>query len=161
CFTSVIYNPNMMLIGVWAIGLLMSNQKEKSKLFKIENNTVIRLLRGLLFSLGVFGAILFINKSLSHMNFKNKTDEVERVSKNISGTKILNDYKSVKENPHIEFRIGYELFIDGHKRKGLYMMNNAVNKTNITDFNFALSVAYEYMQEYHNTETLLKRNTGI
>lgn len=160
-FTSVIYNPSIMIIGSWAIATLLSNKNYPVKILVADNEAITKIKRLILFSVGVLGVTIFLNKTLSLYNFKRIMDLYVQKSKDISGSQLYNKCKAVTDNPHIEFRIGNELFWDGYKKKGVFMMNNAIRKSNIPGMNYAISIVYEHLKENQKVEYFLKKNTGI
>jgi hypothetical protein len=48
----------------------------------------------------------------------------------------------IKDDPFVEFKIGFKKFHEGEVNKGIRMMENSINKAPIPDANLTLSNIY-------------------
>jgi O-antigen ligase len=157
-FTSVLYNPNAMIYGIWALSILVVFGKVKTPIVTIKNRFFINSLAILLLAMSCFVGFVFYKKTVALSSFKTVVDNPDQ--------KIyykLDDFslQFIQEDPYVEFRIGYEKYQDGDTKMGLQMMENSVKKDPIPKANTALADLYFKQKNIARAEQLLQSNIGI
>jgi O-antigen ligase len=157
-FTSVLYNPNAMIYGIWALSILVVFGKVKTPIVVIKNRFLINVLAVLLLAMSCFVGFVFYKKTVALSSFKTVVANPDQ--------KIyykLDDFslQFIQEDPYVAFRIGYEKYQDGETKMGLQMMENSVKKDPIPKANTALADLYFKQKNYARATQLLLTNTGI
>lgn len=157
-FTSVIYNPNAMIYVIWSLAILVVSAEIKKPIIAIENQFIIKAIAVLIIGFSGFTQFVFYKKTDGLSKFKIVTQ-----SSNQRIYYKLNDFDLlfIKEDPYLEFQLGYENYLMGNPVLGIQLMKNSIKKDPIPKANIALSNLYLQQKNYRNTERLLRYNIGI
>ncbi len=155
-FTSVLYNPSLMVILCWSFGVLTVSKGEKH-FFSVPSIT----LKYPLIITGFIGLGFFLIKTYSLTEFRRTMEYSKNHRKKLSPNNIYGSLKPNLENPYLEFRLGHIYFINGSENRGLNLMNSAVRKIPNVELNRVLSELYENMGNLKSAENCLKKNIGL
>lgn len=157
-FTSVLYNPTAMVFMIWALAILFVYGNNKTEVFVISNKKTTNILRGISFFTFLSIGVVFGLKTKSLRDFKTV---IETPDQKFYYKLSNNDMLLIKDDPFVEFKLGYEKYTDQEVDQGIAMMENSVKKSKIPDANILLANIYTAQKNYTRTEQLLLTNVGI
>lgn len=157
-FTSVLYNPNAMIYVIWTLAILVVFGEIRKPIRTTENQFIIRVIAVLIIAISGFTEYIFYKKTAGLSKFK-----IVSESSNQRIYYKLNDFDLlfIKEDPYLEFQLGYENYLMGNPVLGIQLMENSIKKDPIPKANIALSNLYLQQKDYRKTENLLLYNLGI
>jgi hypothetical protein len=157
-FTSVLYNPNAMIYGIWALSIITVFGKDNTLIIAIKNRFVINFLAILWLATSCFIGFVFYKKTTALYSFKTVVDNNDQKVHD-----KLDDFslQFIQDDPFVEFRVGYEKYQDGDTTMGLQLMENSVRKDPVPKANTALADLYFNQKNYARVTQLLQSNTGI
>lgn len=157
-FTSILYNPNVMIYLVWALALMIPTKFPKKEGVSIKNKSILKSFCVFLFCLASSLFFILFKKTEGLMKFKQAN---ENVSQKIYHTLNPFDLLFIKDDAYLEFQLGYEEYVEGNEIKGLQLMENSVKKDPIPKANTALASLYIAQGKTAKAEEKFLYNIGI
>jgi len=158
-FSSPMKCPGIVLVGLFALSILIANKSSKEKLFEINfpisNELVLKIL--VLFSL-FFLTITFHRISV-RINFSNYVTKLKE-GKILTKKETKKAYLLMEDNGFSDFYLGRDLFTMGFQKEGIKYMEKGVQKTMAPNLVQNLAFHHQDLLNYERAETLLRLNVG-
>ncbi len=156
-FTTTIYNPNIMILAVWALSILVVYGKNRNVLITFRNSLIIKSVALFSLLLGFTGTMLFYKKTKLFTDYK----ATQNINQTINYNIINKELKYIKDEPYVQFRQGLETYYSGNIKKGIAIMENSVKKNPFVEANEILCNIYLQQEDTIKAEKLLKTNVNI